>query len=144
MARPAGSRAEPDRVAFRARGREGGRSLFDPRAHGTASLSDRHRRQRRRARGAVGRWLVARRLDRGAPRFAAAGAGRFYCRPIAGTGAPGDGRLRSWTNNCIGGARSVTDIVREGATLSAIVVIVNDLTQDWGIEQTEPLGANTL
>ena len=37
----------------------------------------------------------------------------------------------------------MTNIV-EGATLSAIVVIVNDLTQDWGIEQTEPLGANTL
>jgi acyl carrier protein len=31
----------------------------------------------------------------------------------------------------------VTDIVREGATLSAIVVIVNDLTQDWGIEAAD-------
>jgi acyl carrier protein len=38
----------------------------------------------------------------------------------------------------------VTDIVGKGATLGAIVVIVNDLTQDWGLEPTEPLGAGTL
>jgi acyl carrier protein len=29
-------------------------------------------------------------------------------------------------------------------TLATVIVIVNDLTQDWGLESTEPVGANTL
>ena len=38
----------------------------------------------------------------------------------------------------------MTDNLRQGTTLSVVETLVNDLTQDWGLEQTEPLGAGTL
>ncbi len=34
--------------------------------------------------------------------------------------------------------------VRQDTTLSAVEALVNDLTQDWGIDQAEPLDASTL
>jgi acyl carrier protein len=35
-------------------------------------------------------------------------------------------------------------IIMGDTTLSTVVAIVKDLTQDWGVESAEPIGADTL